>query len=82
MHKKWVTIVSYFRPLEDSILSKIKDLLSQKKNVLLLIRKKEYELAKERELLFKEICAKFPLETKTGQLILSLVPDIEEVEII
>ena len=80
-HRKWATIISYFRPLDNAIISKIDNLLKENKNILLLIKKKEHEEAKEREEIFKKICELYPNETK-GKIIISLVPDIESVDII
>lgn len=79
-HKQWTTIISYFKniPIDNSTIGIIKDLLKQDKNILIMIKKEDQEEnpkfdAKEK---FYAICELFPKETKTGKIILSIVPDI------
>jgi hypothetical protein len=79
-HRKWTTIIGYCKkiPIDKTFITYIKSLLKQDKNILIMIKKENYELKpkytpKEK---FDALCKVFPKETKTGKIIISVVPDI------
>lgn len=80
-HRKWTALLDYFeRP--EAWCNKIKRLLEEEKNVLILIKKKEGEKKNRRKDVFNKFCEMFPAETLeiNKKIILSMVPDIEKVE--
>ena len=83
-HREWKAILVYCKelPISKALIAYIKYLLTQDKNILIMIKKEDYELnpkytQKEK---FDAFCEIFPEETKTGKIIISAVPDITEIE--
>jgi len=82
-HREWEVLLAYFReiPINAELIEKIEILLAVKKNVLVLIAKENPEdnpkfTQNEK---FKALCERFPMETKTGKMIISAVPDIKNI---
>jgi hypothetical protein len=83
-HKQWITIIGYFSdiPIRADLINRLRYLLNDDKNILVMIKKEDHELnpkytQKEK---FDSFCEIFPNETKTGKIILSAVPDIIKIE--
>lgn len=82
-HKQWSMILARFQciPMGKRYIKIIDKLLSEGKNVLVLIKKedgsKKYPYTQKER--FEEFCKLYPEETKNGRIILSAVPDINEV---
>jgi len=87
-HKKWETIVAYVKeiPIKKELVEQIEILLAVKKNVLLLMKKQDpneiydsSQIFHTPEEKFKALCELFPEQTKKGTLIISKVPDIQNI---
>lgn len=77
MHKKWEVIQAYFRniPIDDMLQDIINAKIINNENILIMILKEENgEFTPEEK--FKALCELYPKETKSGQIIISKVPDI------
>jgi len=82
-HREWSMVLGRFQclPPHEGHLGIIRQLLKEGKNVLIMLRKedgtdKNPYTQQER---FDAFCKIFPEETKTGRIIISAVPDINEV---
>ncbi len=82
-HRQWTTIMGYCKniPIKQIFINYIKSLLKQDKNILIMIKKENPELKpkytpKEK---FDALCKVFAKETKNGKIIISAVPDINQI---
>ena len=82
-HRKWTAVIEYFSeiPIDNDLIDNIQILLDRGENILIMIKKENHEENPEftPEEKFKALCEIFPTETKTGEIIISIVPDINKV---
>lgn len=78
-HRKWVAVMGYFDTLDNDYYDFLKMLSEAHPNLLIMIKKKDGEDKERRKKVFKQICERFPIQTKTGKIIMSMVPDIEAI---
>lgn len=78
-HRKWRAYISNFKGFNDEDKKLWEHILKNHDNVLVMVRKMENEEETRRRDIFKKLCEWFPKETKTGKMIISLVPDISSI---
>ena len=82
-HRKWVGVVTYCKtiPISASLKSKVKALVKEGKNVLILIKKEDHELYPKHTPgeKFTELCNIFNDEMTLNKLIISTVPDLTKI---
>lgn len=82
-HRKWTTVFTYCKnvPIDSSLIVKIKSLIQSGKNVLIMIKKEDpennpkYEPGEK----FKAFGEALQDEFEQGKIIVSTVPDINEI---
>lgn len=82
-HRKWEVILAYFKeiPINQHLLDGINTLLKEGNNILIMIQKENPDTNPQfkPEEKFKALCEIFPEETKTGKIIISKVPEINQI---
>lgn len=82
-HKKWTAISTYCKniPIDQILIDKVKALVKEGKNVLILIKKEDHKLdpIHPPEKKFKALCETFDEEMTLSKIIISTVPDIDNI---
>ena len=82
-HRVWTAILTYCKniPIDQTLIDQVKSLVKEGKNVLILIKKEDHKsnpkyIPKDK---FDVLCKVFDKEMTNSKIIISTVPDINEI---